>query len=594
MEAWGGRRASERILRYYRYLFTFPSRGFMLLVILLSPSLSLSIAFSLLYGLGSLPHALSAALLGVVAPLLISDLLGMLLMRGEPFLTPRRLSIISYSSALLHPLLILASSLALLIGRPALPVRMLLFLVAVSSSLRCLVLLSLSTSPWRGLPLILLYPLSSLLLLHLSLHLSPLLLLYALIATAILMSSSLLLILIVGWRNRRTLPLLRAFALAWAEGVREPLEEEMDRMGEAATLHIDALYLLEAHQPRAALITPYIHPGPFREVGSSVLPRMISEALQRRYGCLALIAHGVSTHDRDLTTREEVKRAVDALTSTPLPGEAAATISPPMRADRNGASALCQLFGDTALIILTLSPRSFDDLPEDLRLRIEEEASERGLRAVVVDAHNSLGDVDEMTDEDLGGLYQAAMEAVERALAAPRHPFTFGVHRVVPREWGLEEGMGPCGISALALRLEGGETYVYVVIDGNNMKSGLRERLLEAVGELDVAEAEVMTSDTHLVNAIGVTPRGYYAVGERMDERRLKEYVVEACRGALSQMTPGAAAYHRVTLPEMRTLGVKGLEAFAEILEASFSLFKKSSLLLLPLSLLSSLLLLLV
>ena len=592
MAAWAGRRASDRILRYYRYLFTFPSMEFMLLVILLAPTLSIAASFYMLYGFGILPYALSTALLGVVAPSLASDLLGMLLLRGDPLLTPRRLAIVSYSSSLLYPLLLPIALLSIPIGRPDLPVRFLLFLVALSSSLRVLVLLSLPPSPLRGIPSILLQPIASPLVIHRILRLG--LLLYAFISTAIPMIAVALVVLIVSRGGRRTLPLLRAFALAWAEGIGEPLEEEMDRIGETATLHIDILYFLEDQEPKAALVTPYIHPGPFREIGSSVLPRSISEAFQRRYGCLALISHGVSTHDKDLTTRAEVERAVETLVSHPPPTEHTEAITPPVRVVHHGASAICQLFGDAALLILTLSPKSFDDLPDELRERLEEEASKRGLKAIVVDAHNSLKERAEITDEDLENLYAAAVEAMDRALKAERRSFAFGVYRVIPGEWSLEDGIGPCGISTLILRLEDGATYTYIVLDGNNLKAGLRERILAAVKELDIVEGEVMTSDTHLVNALGLTPRGYYTIGEQMEESRLIEYVVAACRGALAEMKPGRVAHSRVTLREMRILGVGGLEAFADILERSFSLFRKASIALIPPSLLLSLLLLLV
>ncbi len=591
MTAWAGRRASDRILRYYRYLFTFPSMEFMLLVIVLAPTLSIVASFYMLYGFGSLPYALSTALLGVVAPSLASDLLAMLLLRSDPLLTPRRLTIVSYSSSLLYPLLLLIALLSIPTGRPDLPVRFLLLLVALSSSLRVLVLLSLPPSPLRGIPSILLQPIASLLVIHRILHLG--LLVYAFISTAIPMIAVALVVLIVSRGGRRALPLLRAFALAWAEGIGESLEEEMDRIGETATLHIDVLYFLEDHQPKAALVTPYIHPGPFREIGSSVLPRLISEVFQRRYGCLALISHGVSTHDKDLTTRVEVERAVETLVSHPPSTEHTEAITPPVRVVHHGASAICQLFGDAALLILTLSPKSFDDLPDELKERLEEEASKRGLKAIVIDAHNSLKERNEVTDEDLENLYAAAVEAMDSALKAERRSFLFGVYRITPMEWSLEDGIGPCGISTLILRLEDGATYAYIVLDGNNLKAGLRERILAAVRELDIVEGEVMTSDTHLVNALGLTPRGYYTIGERIEESRLIEYVVEACRGALAEMKPGRVAHSRVTLREMRILGVGGLETFADILEHSFSLFRKASIALIPPSFLLSLLLLL-
>lgn len=592
LATWAGRRASDRILRYYRYLFTFPSMEFMLLVIVLAPTLSIVASLCMLYGFGSLPYSLPTALLGVVAPSLASDLLGMLLLRSDPLLTPRRLTIVSYSSSLLYPLLLPISLLSIPTGRPNLPVRFLLFLVALSSSLRVLVLLSLPPSPLRGIPSILLQPIASLLVIHRILRLGRLLV-HAFISMAIPMIAVALVVLIVSRGGRRTLPLLRAFALAWTEGIGEPLEEEMDRIGETATLQIDVLYFLEDHQPKAALVTPYIHPGPFREIGSSVLPRSISEAFQRRYGCLALISHGVSTHDKDLTTRAEVERAVEALVSHPPSTEHTEAITPPVRVVHHGASAICQLFGDAALLILTLSPKSFDDLPDELREHLEEEASKRGLKAIVVDAHNSLKERNEITDEDLENLYAAAVEAMDGALKAERRSFAFGVYRITPREWSLEDGIGPCGISTLILRLEDEATYAYIFLDGNNLKAGLRERILAAVKELDIVEGEVMTSDTHLVNALGLTPRGYYTIGEQIEEGRLIEYVIEACRGALAEMKPGRVAHSRVTLREMRILGVGGLETFADILEHSFSLFRKASIALIPPSLLLSLLLLL-
>ena len=284
---------------------------------------------------------------------------------------------------------------------------------------------------------------------------------------------------------------------------------------------------------------------------------------------------------------------METLLSHPPSAEHTAAITPPMRAVHRTASALCQIFGDAALIILTLSPKSFDDLPDELRERIEDEASRRGLKAIVVDAHNSLGESDEMTDEDLQNLHRAAVEAMEKALKAERLRFTFGVHRVIPREWGLEEGMGPLGISALTLRLENGETYCYIVLDGNNLKAGLRERILQALRPLGIVEGEVMTSDTHLVNAIGLTPRGYYTIGEQMDEELLTKYIIDACRGALESMRPGGASHIRITLKGMRILGVGGLESLADILESSFSLFKRASITLIPTSLILSILLLL-
>ena len=68
-----------------------------------------------------------------------------------------------------------------------------------------------------------------------------------------------------------------------------------------------------------------------------------------------------------------------------------------------------------------------------------------------------------------------------------------------PTEWRPIDGIGPLGVRVAVTEVDGRRT-AYVLVDGNNMEPGVREALLDALDAVD--HAEVMTTDTHVVNTV--------------------------------------------------------------------------------------------
>ncbi len=593
---WSGRDASERMVSYYSYLFTFPSRRAMVTAIVTTSTAGCAIAFALTGGPTSAARGLLFGLLGLTLPLLVSDLLASTLFRGDAFLTSRRFTILSYASSIVYvAMILLASLIAAVTGRTDLLVRGFMFGIAVTTALRCLTIQVFSTrGAGKNLAAIFAQPIlcyvSGAVLTFPKLHIP---ILGAFGAAFMVGGVQILLLVMRGSRNvpggLRLIPLFRAFVLAWAEELNEPLEDQITRVGEARDLSVDSLiYSDESSGCKAALMVPYIHPGPFRNVGSSALPNILSLHLGKRLGCEVLVPHGISTHERDLTSSGEAVKVAEVVASNLSIGGGLKSASPVIRVERGGAKASCQVFGDIALVTLTLSPKSHDDLPEELADRIMEAASVMSVTAIVVDSHNSILQEDALDEDDVENLFHAAVEATMRAIEAGLHSYSVGVARVVPREWGLDDGMGPDGVVALAVRLENGQTSVYVVVDGNNMLSGLREKIVEALRSQGVDEAEVLTSDTHVVNAIGATDRGYYPVGERIDEDKFIAYVIEAAESAILGLSECSASHTKVTVPGLTVLGEAGLELLDDVLVSAFTLFKRTALTVMPVSLLLS------
>lgn len=585
--------ASDRIMNYSPYLFTFPSTRIIGLSIIIMPSLIFPLSLWAIYGVEWIATGFILSLVGVLIPTLSTDLLLFNFKKGNPLLNMRKRIIISYITILIYSISIIIFTLvSLFFGKDNLH-RGIALAVAISTSLRYLGISTLS--PWghvENLFMSVTPPISFLIIenLFLTPH-QPIGLLSGLFGTIVMVGGiQILLQIIERWEDRRhslrLLPLLRAFMEAWSEGSQESLEGYLYQIGVPRELSVDTLsFHSDTGDNLAAMIVPYIHPGPFRNVGSSGLPQVIREHLEASFRCPVVVSHGISTHAADLTRSGDMMHIVNALISN-KEGMVSSLCSPMVRVERGAAKATCQLFGDTALITLTLSPKSFDDLPEELGVRISEASRGFGVSTIIIDAHNSIMKEFGYEDSEIEDLYLAAIEAIRRASVEPQMEFSVGIWRVNPSDWKPREGMGPDGIATLAIRLGDGRSYLYVVLDGNNLVSGLRERMIDAISHLGVDDVEILTTDTHVVNALGASERGYHPIGERMDGEKLLGYVVEAARASISNTRRGYASYHRTYLSGLRVLGEGGLELLSSILDAGFSLFKRWSLVLMPTSLL--------
>ncbi len=569
---------------YYSLLFTFPSRATLLFSTLMISGIGGLVASISDEGMNPLT-GLTLGFLGVALPLIVADLVTIPLLNGEPVMNPRRFTILTFIASIVYTFSILLST---MIGVPPLMDDRLMagFLIAsgITTFLRLLSLRVFVEGKLGRLYLAgLLQPSLCLVgaFIFLNRGLGSIWLMGALLLVNAVGVEALLWV--IGlWREVegiRLLHLFRAFILSWAEGMSGPLEEEISTLGQERDLAVDTLITEgTGGESIGAFMVPYIHPGPFGNVGSSALPEVLARIAGASLGCEVLVAHGVSTHRLDLTRSVNnaliAEQVLGSIPRSPVVTES----SPLVWVERGGVGVTCQVIGDVALITVTLAPLSYDDLPERVFDEIQAAASSMGLRAIVVDSHNSIDLVKGLDDYDETRIIDAAREALERADASPRWPFEAAVARRIPWEWGLDEGMGPMGFSVLAMRVEGSGVYARVVVDGNNMVTGLRERLIGAVEAVGFDGAEVMTSDIHTVNGIGATREGYSPVGARMEWGRIVEYIVEAAEEAASNLQPAGVVAYRTVVLGLMVLGEGGLDTLRRIMESGFSLFVRAGL----------------
>ena len=333
------------------------------------------------------------------------------------------------------------------------------------------------------------------------------------------------------------LDFLRGFIGHVAEGSDE-LEDFFEQIGEHAVVPVTVLAFREPDggPEKARFVLPMIHPGPMGEIGGGNLPERVADTAEG----LAFPPHATAGHDFNLVTEREVDRLIDAADRAHRRIEYGTEATQSVRPRSGDAKMLSQAFGGDGLLVNTFSPDFADDVEYGVGLAATTEARTHGLDDVLlVDAHNCNNG---LSGPDLGhvtpgsarsfDMIQAASLAGETLSASPTGELSLGV-AWEETEWEPLEGIGPLGVRAAVVEVDGQET-AYVLIDGNNMEPWLRDRTVDALADAGLDEAEVMTTDTHVVNTVEADNQ----VGDAIDHAEFVETVLSVVKEARGDSEP--------------------------------------------------------
>ncbi|MFB6103508.1 MAG: DUF2070 family protein [Halobacteriaceae archaeon] len=340
------------------------------------------------------------------------------------------------------------------------------------------------------------------------------------------------------WRRAlgvSVLDFVRGFVGHIAAGSQE-LEAFFAAIGEDAIVPVTVLAARRRDDgtEKARFVLPMIHPGPMGEIGGGNLPRRVAEISDG----VGFPPHATAGHDFNLVSRAEVETLVAAANRAHDAVTYHRTATPSVVTSVGDATITGQRFGEDALLVTSYAPGFADDVEYGVGLAATAEARAAGLEDVLlVDAHNSNNGLE---GEDLGHVstgspravdtLAAANEAGTALAAAATDDLSMGV-AWTPTEWTPGEGIGPLGVR-VAVTEVGDDRTAYVLIDGNNMVPGLRDRLLDALEAVD--HAEIMTTDTHVVNTVQSTNQ----VGEAIDHAALESVVTDLVADAIDDVEP--------------------------------------------------------
>ena len=331
----------------------------------------------------------------------------------------------------------------------------------------------------------------------------------------------------------RGLAFINAFIAHMTDGSKG-MEDFFREIGEEVFVPQVSFFFRREGKKPVMFTVPNLHPGPMGEIGGGNLPKILHDSFDDE----TLVAHGCATHDFNLVSESESDKVIDALKKSRADLTYSAGACKSAVGSVGSVSVLCQKFGDSVLIVTTRSPHRTEDVDFSIGSTIMAEGHRWFPHVAVVDAHNCMTDLSSpvlLATLTATEYQQASMDAMETCRAAPVHPFRIGVsHMTLP--YSREQGFGDLGIQVMVADVEGQRT-AYIIIDGNNMAAGVREIILEQVHTL-VDHAEVMTTDSHVVNTIS----GKNPVGMHVPVSEFLPFVMEAVRVATEDLTAAETA----------------------------------------------------
>jgi putative membrane protein len=415
--------------------------------------------------------------------------------------------------------------------------------------------------------------------------------LFSISSLAISLVSSLLFISVLNSVGTQTLgvpslSIFKAFLLNWIADLNVPLEGLLEKFGETQSVEA-SLIKFDSPKPKAVIVVPSIHPGPFKNIGSSLLPSMLKSALEKELNCVVCVPHGLFGHEYDLASQIQSEKVINRILEHARLEGSEAKATPFIKVSEGLATVCCQIFGNLAFLSFTLAPNTTEDLPQELGSFVHQKVKKYGITCcAVVNAHNSIDGTINVQDA-LADFRKVATSCLKKAASLKQLPFEVGAATVIPKEYSLEDGMGAGGIAVVVVKV-GMQKTAYVVIDGNNMVTGLREKILSSLNSMKIEEGEVFTTDTHSVNAVILNSRGYHPIGEAVNHEKLIEYIKSVSSAALSNLEPAKVACDRISIPDVKVIGDRHLEALCLLIDRTLQKAKKAAI---PIFALSGLLL---
>jgi len=355
--------------------------------------------------------------------------------------------------------------------------------------------------------------------------------------------------------------LFRSFLDHWLRKNPTALEERLLSLSTEGSIETKILsFSGEDSRQKASLVVSNFHPGPYRDMGSGGLPSELKHSLEESQHGVVQVPHGISNHNLNIVSHRDIDRLLSAAKENYPSDHLILKASSMIREIEGEVIVSGQAFGNIALLTITLAPMEMEDLPTSVSTEIETEASRLGFDVLIVDAHNSIVGQTSITPIQAERIVAAAVRVLGRLKALSQEPFSVGCAYNALDTYTLKDGIGPGGLSVMVVRTEG-EIVSYITIDGNNMQRGLRNHILQSIRETGVSDAEVMTTDTHLVTGLVRSPLGYYPVGAALPTATFVTQITQTVQKAMSNLEESSAGFSKFSLQ----LQVLGSETFQSI-----------------------------
>jgi putative membrane protein len=343
------------------------------------------------------------------------------------------------------------------------------------------------------------------------------------------------------------LELLSQFLAHVTEGSKA-LEDIFDDMGEPIDTIVGIVAFKGKNGLKSLFLSPCVHPGPIGNIGGGNMPTQLANNFEN----FTLVAHGPSTHDFNPVSTKEIKKIEDSVRNSLENLEYTNMASKFFRVQNEDAKICGQYFGENLLLLATLAPVGFDDMDFGVGLALSNLArvNTNAKNVVLVECHNAF-------KGENGRILPGNKEVFELMGAVDKidkpgelYGLKVGCAFDPMDEVSKDQGVGESGVKVMIVEVDN-QKIAYILLDSNNMEIGFREQILEKISSLDIDEAEIMTSDTHFVNALS---GGHNPVGTKVPELII-DSVFNCTKKAIDDLEEVTVACDVAMIKDIKTFG---------------------------------------
>ncbi|RLF19100.1 MAG: hypothetical protein DRZ82_06860 [Thermoprotei archaeon] len=353
------------------------------------------------------------------------------------------------------------------------------------------------------------------------------------------------------------LALGRGFARMWLEGDSSHLEKELFKICETAEVQVHYIKFYNKGKLTGIIVVPEFHYGPFRNLGSSQFPAVLSYEIKEHFKCDGIALHGASSHERNLASSADVKKVLSSLFKALRRSNRILVrnegIIDPVKIRGHDFEIIGIALGKIAILVVSALDKGIEDIPSEYWELAKKLGVHYGFEDVIlVDAHNGL-----LSENiDFAELSDLISKSLRELSLKKREPVKFSMvtKRVPIKE---ELGIGRAGLSVIYLEgLRSKRKLVFVVVDGNNVVPEFRCRLKRFLMErFNVDLVELLTTDTHSVSGFLSSSRGYFAIGELPEHNILYEIAAQCLDQAIKSCSVSSFECNVITIKSVKIYG---------------------------------------
>jgi putative membrane protein len=343
------------------------------------------------------------------------------------------------------------------------------------------------------------------------------------------------------------LELLSLFLAHVTEGSNS-LEGLFEDMGEPIDTIIGVMAFKGKNGLKAIFLSPSVHPGPIGNIGGGNMPTQLAN----KFEPFTMVSHGPSTHDFNPVSTKEISKIEKVVRNTLESLEYSNKAGKFSRVQSGNAKIGAQYFDNNLVLLATMAPEGFDDMDFGVGLALINLAKAKtgAENVILVECHNAFKGEGGRILPGNKEVFEL-MDAVEKLqLPEKQNNLKVGCAYDPMDDISKDEGVGESGVKVMVLEVDNQKTG-YILLDSNNMIIGFRERILKHLKDIGLDEAEILTSDTHFVNALS---GGHNPVGTKKQDLIL-EHVIKTTENAMKDLEDVTVACDVARIKDLKTLG---------------------------------------